>query len=93
MIDKNEIEVEINRLENSELTYANLDKLANLYIVRNNLKGTLAASYSYGKSEFLQVCSNAPIEDMLNILDEHMECIKALYPKEYYAILGKIKDL
>ena len=92
MIDMNEIEVEIDRLESEELTYANCAKLADLYIIRENFKGTVDASRSsFGQSEFLQICSNAPIENVLSVLDEHMECIRVLYPKEYSAILRKIR--
>lgn len=96
MIDVNEIEVEIRRLEQQELSYQLITKLADLYVVRDhlqkNFKGALVASYSQAQSEFLQVCSSVPIEDVLNVLDEHMECVKVLYPKEYSAILRKIKE-
>lgn len=96
MIDVNEIEVEIKRLEQQELSYQLVNKLADLYTVRDhlqkNFKGTVAASYSQAQSEFLQLCSTVPIENVLSVLDEHMECIRVLYPKEYSAILKKLKN-
>lgn len=46
-----------------------------------------------GTSEFLAVCDGARIEDVLMVLDEHMEAIKVLYPKEYDAIVQKLEEL
>lgn len=93
MMDMNEVEMEIERLESEELTYPNCAKLADLYIVKDHFEGTLDAPCSYGNSEFLQLCSMCSTEDVLKILDEHMECIRVLYPKEYSVILKKIKDI
>ena len=45
------------------------------------------------ESEFMNVCSLKPITDVLEVLNEHMEAIKLLYPKEYDSIIEKIKDL
>ena len=45
------------------------------------------------KSEFMDVCSQKPITDVLEVLNEHMEAIKLLYPKEYDSIIEKIKEL
>ena len=44
-------------------------------------------------SEFLEACDGAPIEEMLEVLDEHMEAIRLLYPKEYDAIVKRIGEL
>lgn len=46
-----------------------------------------------GTSEFLAACDGARIEDVLYVLDEHMEAIKVLYPKEYDAIVLKLEEL
>ena len=45
------------------------------------------------RSEFLAVCQDAPTEGVLRIIDEHMEAIRVLYPKEYAAILSRIREL
>ena len=45
------------------------------------------------KSEFMNVCSQKEIETVLEVLDEHMEAIKLLYPKEYDSIIEKIKEI
>lgn len=44
-------------------------------------------------SEFMDVCSQKEITAVLEVLDEHMEAIKLLYPKEYDSIIEKIRDI
>lgn len=46
-----------------------------------------------GTSEFLTACDGVRIEDVLMVLDEHMEAIKVLYPKEYDALVKKLEEL
>ncbi len=43
-------------------------------------------------SPFLTACEGVEIDDILDILDEHMEAINVLYPKEYEAILRKLDE-
>ena len=44
-------------------------------------------------SEFLTACDGAPVDDVLDVIDEHMEAIRVLYPREYEAIVQKIEEL
>lgn len=44
-------------------------------------------------SEFMDVCSQKDIVAVLEVLDEHMEAIKLLYPKEYDSIIEKIREI
>lgn len=44
-------------------------------------------------SEFMNACSQKDIVAVLGVLDEHMEAIKLLYPKEYDSIIEKIRDI
>lgn len=44
-------------------------------------------------SEFMDICSQKEITAVLEVLDEHMEAIKLLYPKEYDSIIEKIREL
>lgn len=46
-----------------------------------------------GESEFMDVCSQKDIVAVLEVLDEHMEAIKLLYPKEYDSIIEKIREI
>lgn len=97
-----EIESEIEKLEHDATTYQNCSKLAVLYSVRDHLADVPAPReevaeyspmYSYAKSDFTAAFTSAPMNEALDILDEHMECIKVLYPKEYSAIIKRIKAL
>lgn len=90
-----EINSEIERLEVSQTNYENCSKLSILYIIRQNMAHpkSRVAEYSNPTSEFMSAVSGAPVEDVLLILDEHMDCIKLLYPKEYSAIINRIKNI
>lgn len=90
-----EINLEIDRLEVSQTNYENCSKLSILYIIRDHMAKpkSLIAEYDNPTSEFLAVVGGAPISDVLLIIDEHMECMKLLYPKEYSAIINRIKQL
>lgn len=46
-----------------------------------------------GESEFMNACSQKDIVAVLEVLDEHMEAIKLLYPKEYDSIIEKIREI
>jgi len=89
-MDIREIEEEIEDLELSETTWQNIDKLSQLYIIRNNF---IKDGQSYGDSEFLKACENVDVKSLLILLDEHMEIIRMLHPKEYSALIDRIHQL
>lgn len=43
-------------------------------------------------SDFLEACNGARAEDVLRIVDEHMEAIAVLYPREYEKIINMIEN-
>lgn len=45
-----------------------------------------------GGSEFVQAARKAGISRLLDVLDEHMDCVRALYPREYTAIIQRLQD-
>lgn len=45
-----------------------------------------------GTSEFLAACEGVPVEDVLSVLDEHMEAIRVIYPREFDAILRRLDE-
>lgn len=45
-----------------------------------------------GGSEFVQAARKAGISRLLDVLDEHMDCVRALYPKEYAAIMRRLEE-
>lgn len=104
-MDMQEINDEIRRLSNGETTYNSCFKLAALCGVKDHLEKSEVPAYSYAAepepkqiidvpdSEFCKLFMAVPIEKALQILDEHMECIKLLYPKEYNLILFKLTSI
>jgi hypothetical protein len=43
-------------------------------------------------SEFAIAANSAGMKRLLEVMDEHMECIRLIYPKEYAAIIRLLKD-
>lgn len=108
MLDLDELNDEIKRLEtNGEMTYQLCNRLAPLYVVRDHLtenNGIDVASVVQDTredesgepldgSEFLNAVKNANINDVLNIIDEHLKAVSVVYPKEYKTVIAKIKQL
>jgi len=106
-VDRNEIEANITALEQGGTTWRNVEKYALLCIARDNLtdgeaktaartvlrRPVTAESYATGpQSDFVEAAREADFELLLDVLDEHMDAIHALYPKEYAAVLRKLKE-
>lgn len=95
MVDIGIIEQEILSLEAKDTTFAVVERLAWLYVVRDHLK-PFKADARTGElvgSKFKEACSEVPIELLIDVLDEHMETLKLFYPKDYEAIIQKISAL
>lgn len=93
MIDIGVIEDEIAAIEaEDETTYETCERLACLYTVRDHIKARSDASKSVA-SEFLTLAVGVPIQDLMKVINEHMEAMKIVYPSEYAAIVSKIKAL
>lgn len=99
MIDMNEVNYEISTLEKEDLTYRVAEKLAVLYMIRNNNEVDnepsvrMMAQEEGEESDFRTMCKCIDFEKMLDILDEHMEAIKTVFPKEYDLILRKLENV
>lgn len=97
MIDLEKIEREIDELEaRGDTTYSLCERLSWLYIVRDHLRpvreDTRLTQQLFG-SEFLDATSNVPYPMLMSILDEHMEALKVVQPREYESIMNKIRNL
>lgn len=99
-MDMREITTAIEALEKGETNYTTCGRLATLYAVRNGLNsnnGQVMASVkeapvaSFSRSEFTQKAARLPAAVLADILDEHIESIKELYPREYRKIMNKIE--
>lgn len=96
MLNVDEIDRTILDLEsNHDTSYATCEKLAWLYIVKDHIVQPVAprnAPQGAG-SEFLEVISGKDEQALFEVLNEHIEVIKILHPKEYAALIAKIKEL
>lgn len=93
MVDAGIINDEIEALEAEETTYETCERLACLYTVRNELRRQETEKKALQSSDFLAASVGAPLPEMMKVLDEHMEAIRALYPQEYEAVVSKIRSL
>lgn len=91
-MDMHEIEDEIKRLEGQKVSYDNCTKLAVLYSIRDHHQEKVNVN-ARASSEFIRVISGANLNQALEILDEHFEAIRMLYPKEYEAIINRLEKI
>lgn len=92
MVNIDDIDKTILELESKDTTYAVCERLAWLYIVRDHISGnklTKTATYS-NASEFLEIATTCDIDRFLAVMDEHMNCVKTMYPKEYHAVIERL---
>lgn len=91
-----EVERTILELEKRDTTYATCERLAWLYIVHDHLTQRIvkekARAAEMDGSSFLSACSGAEIAEILHVLNEHMEAVRVIYPKEYSAVVEKINE-
>lgn len=95
MISLEEVSNTIKEIESEPLTLASVGNLAALYIVRDKAKESRGAlqPVKLSGSEFLEACSDVDMTSLFSILDEHMDAIKAIHPREYMALIQKIRLL
>lgn len=95
MLSLEEIQEEIEKLENGQTTYSNCERLATLYIVRDHYGQSAVAQAEMVDldefSEFTRVSLSISREKLISVMNEHMEAIKLLYPKEYNIVIDKLK--
>lgn len=100
MINLDEINKTILDLEQHDTTYTTCERLAWLYIVRDHMKGvqqedevsreTFTGTES---GELERAMHGKPLHQIMPILEEHMKVVRLLHPKEYAAVIDKIKSL
>lgn len=94
MISLETIEREISELEAREASYKVCERLAWLYTCRDHLAPTRDDStQALHGSEFLEAASGVSYPALMQVLDEHMEAIRVLYPKSYETLMSKIRAL
>lgn len=103
MISRDTLDRAIAEHESGDTSYANCERLAWLYIVRDHLPGEVQkettkkekeASHALGgDSDFLKAIHGKDVEKALNVIDEVMQAIQVLQPKLYNAAIARLKDL
>lgn len=98
MINLDEINGEIGKLEAQPTTYAIVEKLACLYTVRDHITLSKPATREeviegIGESEFLRMCAGKTVGQILPIMDELMESMMVLQPRIYDSVIRKIGNL
>ncbi len=95
MISKDEIDRTIEELLNQGASYAVCEKLACLYTVRDHLIDKPSESSIFCEcsgSEFNEAVSGKDIRSVLDILSEHLCAVKCVFPKEYDAVINRLKN-
>lgn len=106
MIDDNEINRWIARLETEESSWKNYERLAVLYTIRDQKQNGIKASdipamYSaapaptavevYGDSDFLRAVSNVPQDKAWAVMDELMDSLKIVNERVYNGVMRKLE--
>ena len=90
MID--EINSEIAKLESQPASYANIERLAWLYVVRDHLTD-VRGNVPEGNSEYYCACSGKSVSEIMAIMDELMDALAVLQPRLYHAVLMKLNPV
>ena len=97
MIDLEAIEREIHDLEaRGDTTYSLCERLAWLYVVRDHIRPVKEDSRTTQElrgSEFLEAASGVSYPLLMRVLDEHMEAMKVVQPREYERVMAKVLAL
>lgn len=91
-----EINQEIAELENNKITRQNVNDLAILYFVRQNLQNNNATktpvNYS-NDSEFLQAIANKDVNAVLIVIDELVSAVEILDIRLYNKVIQKLNKI
>lgn len=109
MLDRREIDIEIARLEYVESNYPDYAKLADLYVIRDQMdrqkteQKEIPAQYSSapdplpptvtGGSDFLRAVSGRDPERVWAIMDDLMETLNVVNPRVYRSVMEQVKSV
>lgn len=102
MISENELFQAINTLESCKNpTYDTVKKLADFYVVKNELYGASSKSTQsevsrfiikkYGESDFCAAITGLKMDHLIEIMDELMDTLHVTKPLLYKAVLRKLQ--
>ena len=104
MLDRQEIDIEIARLEYMDSSYPNYMKLVTLYAIADHMDKSGVQppdlpDTSYGaapvddSSEFLGAIAGKDIHSVLLVIDELMDTLRVTNPRVYSSVLRKVSVL
>lgn len=97
MIDLDEINRTILKLEQNDTTFATCEKLADLYIVRDHLTAQAPKQLPQlditGDSPFLKAIDGKDSIKIWAIIDELMESERIVNPRVYDSVMRKIEAI
>ena len=94
MVDIDELNDTIEKLELRCDSMRACERLSWLYIVRDHMpEYAVAAPAPMEGSDFLRAASTAEPTALLRVLDEHMEALRVVQPREYEAVMEKIRAI
>lgn len=97
MIDLETIEREIQEIEaRGDTTYSVCERLSWLYVVRDHLRPVredLRTTQDLRGSDFLEASSGVSYPALMRVLDEHMGAMMVVQPREYDAVMARIRAL
>ena len=96
MISRYEVEKAILEHESKDTSYANCERLAWLYIVRDHLMSAEMRSNGLftptGESEFIKAVAGKDGVAVWAVLDELMDTLKVINPRLYDGVMRKLDD-
>jgi len=103
MPTKEELLEAIRECEQRTPSYSNCEKLLTFRSLLKDLypeeeviedrRQSFAISPTSSRSEFMEAIADKDMMKVLDVLDEHMKVVQALFPKEYQAVLSKIRNM
>ncbi len=94
MLSRDEVEATILELEGKDTSFAVCEKLAWLYIIRNELRGTPALIQCRdSNSDFARAVKGKDAKEVWDILSELMETLKVMNPRAYKETILRLDRL
>ena len=94
MISRYEVEKAILEHESKDTSYANCERLAWLYIVRDHLTGAEMLNAGLfsptGESDFIKAASGKDGAAVWSVLDELMETLRITNPRLYDGVMRRL---
>ena len=95
MLNLDEINGEIARLEDKPITYVTIERLSWLYTVRDHITLTpktnmVDRTVAGGDSEFCKACAGKSIDSVMGLIDEAMSTLQIMQPRLYTAVMERL---